>query len=84
MRLKKLPLILLIAVSIPLFAQAAPADWERHARNVEIIRDDWGIPHVHGKTDADAASKPALSPISRYEGMHEAKARPSMCGSLVA
>src|SRR5712691_8393819 len=54
MRLKKLPLILLIAVSIPLIAQAAPADWERHARNVEIIRDDWGIAHVYGKTDADA------------------------------
>src|SRR5947208_1247415 len=53
-RLKKLPLILLIAVSIPLIAQAAPAEWERHARNVEIIRDDWGIAHVYGKTDADA------------------------------
>ena len=24
------------------------------ARNVTIIRDDWGIPHVYGKTDADA------------------------------
>ncbi len=22
--------------------------------NVTIIRDDWGIPHVYGKTDADA------------------------------
>jgi acyl-homoserine lactone acylase PvdQ len=28
--------------------------WERQARNVTIIRDDWGIPHVYGKTDADA------------------------------
>ena len=54
MQLKKLPLILLIAVSIPLVAQAAPADWERHARNVEIIRDDWGIAHIYGKSDADA------------------------------
>ena len=25
----------------------------RHS-NVTIIRDDWGIPHIHGKTDADA------------------------------
>lgn len=24
------------------------------AANVTIVRDDWGIPHVHGKTDADA------------------------------
>jgi acyl-homoserine-lactone acylase len=28
--------------------------WERQARNVTIIRDDWGIPHIHGRTDADA------------------------------
>jgi acyl-homoserine-lactone acylase len=30
------------------------ARWERQAGNVTIIRDDWGIPHVYGKTDADA------------------------------
>ncbi|MGH8215492.1 MAG: penicillin acylase family protein, partial [Rhodanobacteraceae bacterium] len=24
------------------------------AQNVTITRDDWGIPHIHGKTDADA------------------------------
>jgi acyl-homoserine lactone acylase PvdQ len=29
------------------------ARWERHARAVTIIRDDWGIAHVYGKTDAD-------------------------------
>jgi acyl-homoserine lactone acylase PvdQ len=28
--------------------------WQQQARNVTIIRDDWGIPHVYGKTDADA------------------------------
>ena len=28
--------------------------WERQARNVTITRDDWGIAHVSGKTDADA------------------------------
>ena len=28
--------------------------WERQARAVTIVRDDWGIAHVHGKTDADA------------------------------
>src|ERR1044071_6841451 len=28
--------------------------WAQRARNVTIIRDDWGIAHVHGKTDADA------------------------------
>lgn len=30
------------------------ARWERQARAVEIVRDDWGIAHVYGKTDADA------------------------------
>jgi acyl-homoserine-lactone acylase len=30
------------------------ARWQREAGNVTIIRDDWGIAHVYGKTDADA------------------------------
>ena len=35
----------------------SPADlarWTREAPNVTITRDDWGIPHISGKTDADA------------------------------
>ena len=28
--------------------------WKQEARDVTITRDDWGIPHIHGKTDADA------------------------------
>jgi acyl-homoserine-lactone acylase len=28
--------------------------WQREARATTIVRDDWGIAHVHGKTDADA------------------------------
>jgi len=32
---------------------AAP-DAAKSSRNVKIIRDDWGIPHIRGKTDADA------------------------------
>lgn len=28
--------------------------WEQQASNVQIVRDDWGIAHVTGKTDADA------------------------------
>ena len=28
--------------------------WNHRAKNIEIIRDDFGIPHVYGKTDADA------------------------------
>ena len=30
------------------------ARWEQEAQDVTIIRDDWGIAHVYGKTDADA------------------------------
>src|SRR5438128_10066199 len=30
------------------------ARWEREAHGVTSIRDDWGIAHVYGKTDADA------------------------------
>ena len=29
--------------------------WREQARRVTITRDDWGIPHVHGQTDADTA-----------------------------
>jgi acyl-homoserine-lactone acylase len=47
-----------ISLAAPCTAQrAAPADaarWRQHAQNVTIVRDDWGIPHIHGKTDADA------------------------------
>jgi acyl-homoserine-lactone acylase len=30
------------------------ARWQRQAQRVSIVRDDWGIAHVRGKTDADA------------------------------
>ncbi|HYG30726.1 MAG TPA: penicillin acylase family protein [Allosphingosinicella sp.] len=30
------------------------ARWQAHARNVTIVRDDWGIAHVRGESDADA------------------------------
>jgi len=28
--------------------------WEAEARQVTILRDKWGVPHIYGKTDADA------------------------------
>ena len=30
------------------------ARWEKQANNVTIIRDDYGVAHIYGKTDADA------------------------------
>jgi acyl-homoserine lactone acylase PvdQ len=52
-----LALLLTIAVAsqAPGHPQAREvARWEQRARDVTIIRDDWGIPHVYGSTDADA------------------------------
>jgi acyl-homoserine lactone acylase PvdQ len=46
-------LLLPILLAAAAFAQDA-SRWEKQARNVTITRDDWGIAHVSGKTDADA------------------------------
>jgi acyl-homoserine-lactone acylase len=35
-------------------ASDAAARWKAQAAAVTVTRDDWGIAHVHGKTDADA------------------------------
>jgi acyl-homoserine-lactone acylase len=54
--LKQLVLSLSIATtSSALHATEAPevARWKQEAQRVTIIRDDWGIAHVYGKTDAD-------------------------------
>jgi acyl-homoserine-lactone acylase len=67
--MKKLVLVFILATAACLLAsepaasqKAAPetaknaeaARWEREAASVTITRDDWGIAHVYGKTDADA------------------------------
>ncbi|HEY1342609.1 MAG TPA: penicillin acylase family protein, partial [Bryobacteraceae bacterium] len=60
MRNKVLPKLMLILAALPAAALLYAADepesarWEKQARNVTIIRDDWGIAHVYGKTDANA------------------------------
>src|SRR5512144_1372093 len=45
-----------VAAQAPTGTAPSPQDiarWERQARNVTIVRDDWGIAHVYGKTDAE-------------------------------
>jgi len=37
-----------------LFSPAEIKLWEERAATVTITRDKWGIPHIYGKTDADA------------------------------
>jgi acyl-homoserine-lactone acylase len=39
----------------PTVEPASESDhWAQRAANITIIRDTWGIPHIYGKTDADA------------------------------
>jgi acyl-homoserine lactone acylase PvdQ len=57
MSVKKLFLLLAAASAAFAFQPTPNAEisrWERRARQVAIVRDDWGIAHVYGKTDADA------------------------------
>ncbi|WBL41372.1 acylase [Algoriphagus halophytocola] len=49
----------LLLLLLPLFffacqPQTEQERWEEIAERVEIIRDDFGIPHIYGETDADA------------------------------
>src|SRR5207302_4387529 len=52
-------LILILALACPSFIGYAAVDKDiatlaKQAQGITIIRDTWGIPHVYGKTDADA------------------------------
>ena len=58
--MKKLVLLLaFLAVSCSSPAPTAPpedpkvAGWRTRAQGITIVRDDWGVPHIYGKTDAD-------------------------------
>ncbi len=49
--------LLLLLFPLHLFAQFSSKQinrYEQEAKQVSIIRDNWGIPHIYGKTDADA------------------------------
>ncbi|MDR6787872.1 acyl-homoserine-lactone acylase [Sphingomonas sp. BE138] len=52
-RARHLPILalLLTAAAAP---DASTARWKAQAARVTITRDDWGIPHIHGRSDADA------------------------------
>ena len=50
------PLIALSMLTAPIAAHAQDAErtrWRVQASRVTITRDDWGIAHVHGRSDAD-------------------------------
>jgi acyl-homoserine-lactone acylase len=55
--MKLLFAVLLCITPVVGAAAAAPTEnarWQQHAQHVRIIRDNWGIAHVYGKSDADA------------------------------
>lgn len=54
--MKKLFFLLLLPASLcsQSFHKQEISRWEKQAKQVTIIRDNWGIPHIYGKTDADA------------------------------
>jgi acyl-homoserine lactone acylase PvdQ len=54
--MKKLLLFLFLPLQLTAqkFTGAEIARWQKQSQNVTIIRDNWGIPHIYGKTDADA------------------------------
>ncbi len=59
--MKKLILFFVFVTALPLSFHASASGqnsdlqrWERQARNITITRDDWGIAHIDGNTDADA------------------------------
>src|SRR5215216_2317507 len=54
--MKKLAIIVLLPLQVLAqpFSKTEKSRWEHQAQAVQIIRDNWGIPHVYGKTDADA------------------------------
>ena len=46
--------LLLLVVCAPKVEDPELVRQRAHAENVTIIRDDFGVPHIYGKTDADA------------------------------
>src|ERR1041384_419589 len=53
-RAARKPLLILSLIGLTAAAPAEQARWKAQAARVTITRDDWGIAHVHGHTDADA------------------------------
>jgi acyl-homoserine-lactone acylase len=56
MPLKKILLLLLFPIQLLAqnFSSKEISRWQQQATQVNIIRDNWGIPHISGNTDADA------------------------------
>jgi acyl-homoserine-lactone acylase len=53
-RVMGLTAIVIVSFAFQRAANPDLARWQAQAKNVTIVRDDWGIAHVFGKSDADA------------------------------
>ena len=56
--MKKLVLLLSLVALVSCAPATPPVDpqvaaWQQRAEGITIVRDDWGVPHIFGKTDAD-------------------------------
>ena len=54
---RALVFVALIALASPVAAASDSARWEKQAAGISIVRDDWGIAHVHAKTDINAMGR---------------------------
>ena len=51
-------LVILFLLPLQLFAQPFTTQeitrWQKQSKDITVIRDNYGVPHIYGKTDADA------------------------------
>src|SRR6476620_5805769 len=93
------PLLLIVLLPLQLIAQNFSKEeighWEKESKNVKVIRDNWGILHIYGKTDADAVfglmyaqceddfKRVEMNYIEKLGRMAEVKGQPSLYSDLL-
>lgn len=94
--MKKIILFLVIPIVLQSqnFSKEELARWKNQADRITIIRDTWGIPHVYGKTDEDAAfgliyaqceddfKRVEMNTLEKLGRMAEVKGEAALAGDL--
>ncbi len=91
--------LLICLLPIQVFAQNFSQEeinrWKQRSTNVSIVRDNYGIPHIYGKTDADAVfglmyaqceddfSRVEMNYIEKLGRMAEVKGEPALYSDLL-
>ena len=95
--MKKILLLLVLPLQLRAqqYSQEEISRWEKQAREVNIIRDNWGIPHIYGKTDANAVfglmyaqceddfKRVEMNYIEKLGRMAEVKGEPELYNDLL-